>query len=195
MTTSFSSPQRGLDAGPIIYSLLSGHPASAICESYIRGHSGWFTTAATLLEVDAVLRKVYGVDPMLAAGKLAQFVVGPIVISAVDASLATSAMVCANSFGIDLGDAVLLQVCQLHGVATICTDDDKLAGVCTRVGLTAETPIDSAARRQIAAWESANLPRKGLARVLFQVRQWIGQQNSDLAQDFWNLTGGGSHLP
>jgi len=83
MTTSSSSPQRGLDAGPIIYSLLSGHPASAICEIYIRGHSGWFTTAVTLLEVDAVLRKVYGVDPMLAAGKLAQFVVGPIVISAV----------------------------------------------------------------------------------------------------------------
>jgi predicted nucleic acid-binding protein len=146
MTTSSSFPQRGLDAGPIIYSLLSGHPASAICESYIRGHPGWFTTAATLLEVDAVLRKVYGVDPMLAAGKLAQFVVGPIVISAVDAGLATSAMVCANSFGIDLGDAILLQACQSQGVATICTDDDKLARVCGQVGLVAETPIDSAAR-------------------------------------------------
>ena len=89
----------------------------------------------------------------------------------------------------------LLQACQLHGVATTCTDDDKLAGVCRQVGLAVETPIDSAARRQIAAWESANLPTKGLARVLFQVRQWIGRQNSDLAQDFWNLTGGGSHLP
>ena len=146
MTTSSSSPQRGLDAGPIIYSLLSGHPASAICESYIRGHSGWFTTAATLLEVDAVLRKVYGVNPMLAAGKLAQFVLGPIVISAVDAGLATSAMVCATHSRSIWGTRSFCRLCQLHGVATICTDDDKLAGVCGQVGLTAETPIDSAAR-------------------------------------------------
>ena len=50
-------------------------------------------------------------------------------------------------------------------------------------------------RRQIAAWESANMPAKGLARVLFQVRQWIGQKNADLAQEFWNRTGAGSHLP
>ena len=41
MTTTSSSPGlRGLDAAPIIYSLLSGHPASEVCESYIRSHSG-----------------------------------------------------------------------------------------------------------------------------------------------------------
>ena len=44
MTTSSSLGQRGLDAAPIIYSLLSGHPASAVCEDYIRNHSGWLTT-------------------------------------------------------------------------------------------------------------------------------------------------------
>lgn len=50
MTTSSSPPQRGLDAAPIIYSLLHGHPASAVCESYIRNHADWLTTPITLLE-------------------------------------------------------------------------------------------------------------------------------------------------
>ena len=194
MTTSFSSPQRGLDAGPIIYSLLSGHPASAICESYIRGHSGWFTTAATLLEVDAVLRKVYGVDPMLAAGKLAQFVVGPIVISAVDASLATSAMVCATHSGSIWETRSFCRSANCMELRQSARTTTNLREFARGLALRLRRP-SIPRRRQIAAWESANLPRKGLARVLFQVRQWIGQQNSDLAQDFWNLTGGGSHLP
>jgi len=33
MTTSSDTAQRGLDAAPIVYSLLRGHPASAVCES------------------------------------------------------------------------------------------------------------------------------------------------------------------
>ncbi len=41
--TSSSLLQRGLDAVSIVYSLLSGHPASAVCESYLRNHSGWLT--------------------------------------------------------------------------------------------------------------------------------------------------------
>lgn len=62
--TSFSSPlvERGLDAMIIVYSLLDQHPASIPCEQFIRSHSGWFTTALTVLEVKAVLTKVYGVD-------------------------------------------------------------------------------------------------------------------------------------
>jgi len=32
MTASSSPGQRGLDAAPIVYRLLSGHPASAMCE-------------------------------------------------------------------------------------------------------------------------------------------------------------------
>jgi len=115
MTTSSSPGQRGLDAAPIVYSLLSGHPASAVCEGYIRSHSGWLTTTVTLLEADAVLRKVYGVAPALVAQKIAQFAAGPITVVAVDAAAAVSAMTTANSLGIDLADAVLLESCRAHG--------------------------------------------------------------------------------
>lgn len=191
MTTSSSPSQRGLDAAPIVYSLLDGHPASALCENYIRAHAGWLTTTVTLLEASAVLRKVYGVDPSLVAQKLGQFAAGPIAVVAVDVATATSA----NSFGIDLPDAVLLETCRAEGVSIVSTDDDKFARVCVQAGLAAETPIDSALRQQIAAWESVNLPAKGLARLLFHVRHWLEQHDPDLSQEFWNRTGGGSHLP
>jgi predicted nucleic acid-binding protein len=98
--TSFSNPKavRGLDTMVIVYSLLDDHPASAVCEQFIRGHAGWFTTTFTL-------------------------------------------------------------------------------------------------RQQMSVWERANLPAKGLPRVLRQVHYWLNQANSQTAQDFWSQTGGCSHLP
>lgn len=63
MTSSSSpSPVRALDAMLITYSLLDGHPASAACEEHIRSHAGWLTTSFTLLEVKAILTKVYQVE-------------------------------------------------------------------------------------------------------------------------------------
>ena len=98
MTTSSNPTQRGLDAAPIVYALLRGHPASAVCENHIRSHAGWLTTSVTFLEAGAVLRQ------------------------------------------------------------------------------------------QIAAWESANLPSKGLARLLYHVRTWLDRQDQGVAQEFWNQT-------
>ena len=53
---------RGLDAMLIVYSLLEDHPASAVCESFIREHANWHTTTLTLLEAISILTKVYDVD-------------------------------------------------------------------------------------------------------------------------------------
>ncbi len=195
MTTSSNPANRALDAAPIVYALLSGHPASAACENHIRGHAGWLTTSVTLLEAGAVLRKVYGVDPTLAAQKLTQFAAAPITVLSVDAALATVALSSAAQWGIDLADAVLLESCRMHGATIVCTDDAKLSQTCVRLGLIAETPIPSALRPQIAGWESANLPSKGLARLLYHVRIWIDRQDQRVAQEFWNQTGAGSHLP
>jgi predicted nucleic acid-binding protein len=70
--TSSSNPQveRGLDAMLIVYSLLNGHPASTVCEQFIRAHTGWFTTTFTLFETKAVLTKVYTVDAALSSQKV-----------------------------------------------------------------------------------------------------------------------------
>jgi hypothetical protein len=104
-------------------------------------------------------------------------------------------MTCAGSLGIDLADAVLLETCRVHRASMVCTDDDKFARVCVQVGLNSETPVDPALRQQIATWESANLPTRGLARLLFHVRRWLEQEDPRVAKEFWNRTGAGSHLP
>jgi len=196
MTSSSSPPvERGLDAMLIVYSLLSNHPASAVCEQFIRTHNGWFTTAFTLFEAQAILTKVYTVEALLAARKLAQLTAGPIVVTAVDLPTALAAMNMAAAMNIDLTDAVLLQTAQAQGALWIATEDGKLAQACRQVGITPETPIDAALRQQMALWETANLPAKGLPRVLHQIYQWLNRVSSKVAQEFWSHTGGGSHLP
>jgi predicted nucleic acid-binding protein len=69
---------RGLDAMLIVYSLLDDHPASAVCESFIRERTHWLTTTLTLFEAKAILTKVYAVDATLASQRLSQFSAGPI---------------------------------------------------------------------------------------------------------------------
>ena len=195
ISSSNPSDERGLDAMLIVYSLLEAHPASTTCEQFIRSHSGWFTTAFTLFEAKAILTKVYAVDTTLASRKLAQFAAGPIVVTAVDSLTAFAAMDTADTLGLDLTDTVLLQAVQARGALWLATDDTKLAQVCRRVGVTPETPIDAALRRQMVTWEAANLPAKGLPRVLRQIHQWLHRLAPSTAEDFWSHTGGGSHLP
>lgn len=84
----------------------------------------------TLLEADAILRKVYGVNPVMVAQKIAQFAASPITVVAVDVVLAVSAMTTANSLGIDLADAVLLESCRAQRLSIIATDDEKFGRAC-----------------------------------------------------------------
>ncbi|MBI3971388.1 MAG: type II toxin-antitoxin system VapC family toxin [Chloroflexi bacterium] len=196
MTSSSSPPiERGLDSMFIVYSLLQNHPASSPCEQFLRAHSGWFTTAVTLLEVKAVLVKVYGVDPAQSSGKLAQFAAGPIVVTATDAAATVAAMSLADQLNIDLTDAVLLHAARTLGAKRLATDDRKLAQACTQAGISVESPLDAGLRRRMAQWEATNLPAPGLPRVLRRIHQWLTKTNPETGQDFWSHTGGGAHLP
>jgi hypothetical protein len=116
-------------------------------------------------------------------------------ITAVALPIALAAMHTADRHGIDLTDAVLLHTVQERGALWLATDDTKLAQACRRVGVTPETPIDAALRQQMAAWEAAHLPAKGLPRVLRQIHQWLHRITPQIAEEFWSHTGGGSHLP
>jgi len=194
-SSSDRQSERGLDAMLIVYSLLNGHPASVACEQFIRSHTGWFTTTFTLFEAKAALTKVYGVDTALTSQKIAQFASGPIDILAVDLATALAAMNTADAMSIDLTDAVLLQTAEAQGASWLATDDSKLMQACRQVGITPESPIDATVRQQMAVWETANVPAKGLARVLYQLHQWLNQTHPQAAEDFWSQTGGGSHLP
>ena len=196
-TTSSSSPaiERGLDSMLLVYSLLEGHPASSECAQFIASRSGWFTSVLTILEAKAILTKVYGVDAQQASQKLAQVAAAPVVIVELHAASALAALQMADSLGVDLTDAVLLHTAQTHRAKAIATDDLRLSQLCGQVGLAIESPIDAVLRQQIAAWEVAHLPPKGLQRVLRRVHAWLNQSHAQAARDFWSHTGGGSHLP
>jgi len=179
----------------IAYSLLEDHPTSAVCESFIREHASWHTTTLTLLEATSILTKVYGVGFNLASQQLSQFSAGPIEIIEVDLPITLTSMQIADALEIDITDAVLLQATRARGANILATDDRKLIQACDQVDIVVVNPIDVSLRRQMASWESENLPQKGLPRILRQIHHWLRQNHQQAAEDFWSRTGGGSHLP
>ncbi len=196
MTSSSSPPlERGLDTMILVYSLLQGHPAALPCEQFFRAHSGWFSSPLVLAEAKYVLTKVYGVSDGAATAQLVQFAGGPVVLLDLDLATVISAFQLANVHGLDLTDAVLLHLAHRHGARCIATEDQRLAQACVQRGITPASALDAALRQQTAAWEAVNLAPKGLPRMLRRVHQWLSQTHPQAAQDFWSVTGGGSHLP
>src|SRR5271165_4741978 len=115
MTSSSSATlERGLDTMLLVYAALQGHPASTICEQFIRGHSGWLTSPLILLEAKSVLTKVYSVAAPDATQKLALFATMPIAVIDLDAGIAAAALQLADAYDLDIADAVLLQMTRNH---------------------------------------------------------------------------------
>jgi predicted nucleic acid-binding protein len=195
--TSSSSPslERGLDSALVVYSLVQGHPAALPSEQFLRAHSGWFTSPLVLLEASHILTRVYAVAAADATNKLAQFAAGPLVVLDLDAAATLAALHLAEQHGLDLTDAVLLHLAHQHRAPYLATDDQRLAQACRHFGITPQSPINTILAGQIAAWEAGNLAVKGLPRILRRVHEWLGQSHPQAAQDFWSLTGGGTHLP
>ena len=196
MISSSSPPlERGLDTMVLVYSLLQGHPALMACEQLLRAHSGWFTSPWVVFEAKSVLTKIYGEDPALATQKLAQVAAGPIVLLDLDPADVPTVLRLADTYALDLTDAVLLHLAQRNGAGYLATDDQRLSQVCARFGMTSLSPLDPTLRQAVGAWEAAHVPPKGLPRVLRRVHTWLSQSHPQAAQDFWSQTAGGSHLP
>jgi hypothetical protein len=148
-----------------------------------------------LFEAKGILTKVYGVQSSDATRKLTQFAAVPVTLLELDPAAAFPVLQLADAHGLDLTDAVLLHLTRQHGAGYLATEDQHLARVCSQFGITPQSPLDAALRQQVAAWEAANLPAKGLPRVLRRVYQWLSNTHPQAAQDLWSQTGGGSHLP
>jgi predicted nucleic acid-binding protein len=179
----------------LVYSLLQGHPAALPCEQFLTAHSGWFTSPLVLIEAKNILTKVYDLDVNDVTTKLLLFATGPVVLVDLDEATIRSAFLLADTYGLDLTDAVLLHLTQRCGASYLATEDQGLAQACTQLGITPESPLDTTLRQQVAAWEAANLAPKGLPRVLRRVHQWLDQAHPQAAQAFWGQTRGGTHLP
>jgi predicted nucleic acid-binding protein len=195
--TSSSSPvlERGLDTMILVYYLLQGHPAALACEHFLRSHSGWFTSPLVLLEAKNILTKVYSVDASAVTTKLLQFATGPVVLLDLDEATVTSALQLADTYSLDLTDAVLVYQTRQCGAGCLTTEDQRLTQACFQLGITPESPLDASLRQQVAVWESTNLVSKGLPRILRRVHQWLCQTHPQAAQDFLSQTANASHLP
>lgn len=187
--------QRGLDTMLIAYSLLDDHPATGICEQFVREREGWFVTAFNLLEAKTILEKVYGLEPSVVTQKVIEYIEAYVQVVTLNAEDMLDALSLADTYRIDLMDATLLQAALIVNVKFFATDDAKLAKVCASLSLAVENPIDDALRQAITAWEDANLPQKGLPRILRSVHRWLKQTDAEAAENFWSQTGAGSHLP
>jgi predicted nucleic acid-binding protein len=195
--TSSSSPllERGLDTMILVYSLLNGHPAEVACEQLLRNESGWFTSPWVLFEAKGVLTKVYGEASALVTQKLSQVAQGPLALIDLPCNEVMAVLQLADAYGLDLTDAVLLHLAHTHGARFLATDDQRLSLVCPQFGITPLSPLDSALRGAVGAWEASHVPPKGLPRVIRRVHQWLSHSHPQAAQDLWAQTGGGSHLP
>lgn len=194
---SSSSPaiERGLDTMVLVYSLLQGHPAAPTCEQLLRSQSGWFTPTPVLFEAKSVLTKVYGEDPAAVTQKLIQVANGPLVLCDLDPADVPAVLGLADTYQLDLPDAILLHLARWHAAQFLVTDDQHLAAVCRNFGITPVSPIDATLRLAVAAWELQHVPPKGLPRVLRRVHEWLNQSYKQAAADFWSQTGAASHLP
>lgn len=195
MTVSTKTAERGLDTMLIVYSLLAEHPASGVCEQFLREHTGWFVTPFILLETKALLTKVYGIEPAAVTQKLTQFAQSPVQVVTLDASETLAALHLADTHQIDLTDATLLQCALSLDAKTLATDDARLAQTAATFSIGIENPLDLPLRQEIAEWEQAHLPQKGLPRILSSVHHWLLRTYPEAAETFWSQTGAGSHLP
>lgn len=196
MTSSSSRAlERGLDTMLLVYCTLQGHPAAPTCEQFLRAHTGWFTSPLVLFEAKGILTKVYGVSPSDATLQLTHFSTVPVAMLELDPAAAFSVLQLADNHGLDITDGVLLHLATQHKAGYLATEDQHLAQVCTRLGITPQSPLNAVLRQQVAAWEAVNLAPKGLPRVLRRIQQWLVQNHPQAAPDFLTHTGGGSHLP
>lgn len=178
---------KAIDSNLLIYASLADHPASVACEQYVAAQPLWVTNIVNLVELLRVLVGVYGVSELDAHAKFTDLRKA-LVVAELTGDLATASLSLRQTYGIDFNDAVLLQTCLQRGISTLATDDRKLAAACAALQIDAEDPIDASIRAQMAKWETANLPAKGLPRVLMRVHRWLEDRDPALAGEFHSAT-------
>jgi predicted nucleic acid-binding protein len=194
-SSAHATLERALDSMLIVYSLIDQHPASSVCEEFVRSRGGRFTTPLAFLEVKSVLTKVYGVPPAQSTQKLQVLATSAVGVLPLDSTTVVEALELADRHSIDLTDAVLLRTAQSVGARLVATDDARLARACASLDIDTESPVAGELRSSIAEWEGGHLPEKGLPRVLRRVHAWLTGSDPDLAREFWSATAGGSRLP
>jgi predicted nucleic acid-binding protein len=184
-----------LDSNLLIYSILADHPASFVCQEFIEASDHLVASSITLIEFFFVTTKVYGIEPAAVLAKINQFFASPLGIIDADTNTVVSALALCFEHEIEINDAIQLQMCLNLGIPSLATDDGRLIDLCKRLEIVVKNPISPELKQAMSAWEKANLPPKGLPRILHQIYDWIGARDDMLADSFRNATRNLTRMP
>jgi predicted nucleic acid-binding protein len=184
-----------LDSNLLIYSILADHPASSVCQEFIEAHESLVASSITLIELFFVTTRIYGIERVMVLAKINELLASPLIIITADADTVASALALCAEHKIDTNDAVQVQMCLDLGISALATDDRRFIDLCKKLEIETKNPITVELREAMRVWEEANLPQKGLPRILHQIHGWIKARNHTLADDFRNATRNLTRMP
>lgn len=182
-----------IDTPILVYLAIDGHPARNQVQAELRT-GDWGSSVLVLFEMFQVLTREYAVSRGAARAEVDLLARSPISWAGLHAQQAVEVVAIAEKEGLASTDAILLHLAEKdRGV--LVTQDSRLLGAAQRRGVAARNPINRDLAAKIAAWESANLPEKGLTRLLGPVLKWLRAQDPAMAERFREATGNLSRLP
>lgn len=188
--------KKALDTNILVYALLENHPASAVCDGFIKsGKYDFYATPLTPFEVYFVLRRVYNITKDKAASTVLALFDSPLRFTEIGAEDARIAMKRCIRHGLDSNDSLLIQACLRSGIPSLASDDRGLCKVSEAEGIQTQSPIEEKHRKSMQHWEEENLPPSGLPRFLKRVHDWLETVNPESAGQFLEATGKLRHLP
>lgn len=184
-----------LDSNLLIYSILADHPASSVCQKFIEANESLVASSITLIELFFVTTRIYGIEPVTVLAKINELFASPLIIMAADTDTVAAALALCAEHEIDTNDAIQVQMCLDLGIPLLATDDRRLIDLCKKLEIKTKNPITVELKQAMRVWEEANLPQKGLPRILHQIHGWIEAHNHALADDFRNITQNLTRMP
>ena len=182
-----------IDTPLLVYSAIPDHPARGILRQEL-DREQWASTTYVLLEVYQVLIQTYNMPPRVALRATANLANSPIRWVQLDAVSAMAALTERAAGGLESADALLLALAG-KGAGTLVTTDKRLIRHAIALGVAARNPIDSLLLSEIARWEDALLPSKGLPRILRSAERWLRGRYLELANQFIEATDTFTALP
>ena len=127
-----------IDANLLIYALIEDHPASSVCEAFIRKENRYrklYTTMLTPFEVFHVLWRIYGLKREQAMEKALSLFNSPLSFIPITEEVARISLEKIVEYKIDSNDALLLTSSILYDIPSLASDDRKLLKASNEEGI------------------------------------------------------------
>jgi len=187
-----------IDTNLLIYALIEDHPASSVCEAFIRKENRYrklYTTVLTPFEVFHVLWRIYGLKREQAMEKALSLFNSPLSFIPITEEVAQISLEKIVEYKIDSNDALLLTSSILYDIPSLASDDRKLLKASNEEGIHTQSPINEKLRRDMNEWEKEKLASKGIPRILQRIYKWLLDIDNEIAEEFKKATNNLKQLP